>query len=102
VDAVIALAGTIRIAPGRRADAMPHLEAIVHASRSEPGCVSYAFAFDVLDDHLVRIFEVFRDAEALAAHRASPHMAAWRAVWNQTGIGDRDMAEYDISATRKI
>jgi quinol monooxygenase YgiN len=99
---MIALAGSIRVAPGRRADALPHLEAIVRATRNEPGCVSYSFAFDVLDDHLVRIFEVFRDADALKAHRASPHMATWRSVWAEAGIGDRDMAEYDIAAMRKI
>ena len=98
----IALAGSIRIAPGRRAEALPHLEAIVRATRTESGCLSYSFAFDVLDDHLVRIFEVFKDAEALAAHRASPHMAAWRACWSEAGIGDRDMAEYEIAAMRKI
>lgn len=100
--AVVVLAGSIRIAPGRRAMALPHLKAIVEASRTEPGCLAYSFAFDVLDDHLVRIFEVFENADALAAHRASPHMAAWRAAWDVAGVGERDMAQYDASDWRPI
>ena len=35
---LIALAGTIRIAPGHREKALPHIRAIVAASRAEPGC----------------------------------------------------------------
>ncbi len=100
--AVIVLAGTIRVQQGRKAAAMPHLETIVQASSAEPGCLSYSFAFDVLDDHLIHIFEVFENAEALAAHRASAHMAAWRAVWSEAGIGDRRMAQYDVVDWRGI
>jgi quinol monooxygenase YgiN len=99
---MIVLAGTIRIAPGRRADAEPHILRVVAASRAEPGCRAYSFSFDVEDDHLVRIFEVYDDEAALAAHRASPHFAMWRAVWADAGIGDRIMKEYRVSEARDI
>jgi quinol monooxygenase YgiN len=84
---MIILAGTVRIAAGRREAALPMLRFMVEHTRREPGCVSYAFAFDALDDHLVRIFEVFQDEAALAAHRASEHMAQWRAALPELGIG---------------
>jgi quinol monooxygenase YgiN len=100
--AVIILAGTVRIAPGHKAMALPHITTMVEATRKEPGCLAYSFAFDSQDDHLVRIFEVFENAEALAAHRASPHMAAWRAAWPQAGIGDRQMAQYEVADWRPI
>lgn len=99
---MIILAGSIRIAAGQRAAAQAHLEAIVRASRSEPGCIAYHFAFDVFDNHLVRIFEVFADREAREAHRNAPHMAAWRAVWADLGIYDRQMAEYEVADWRSI
>jgi quinol monooxygenase YgiN len=99
---MIVLAGTVRIAPGQRAQAMPHLQAMVRESRKEPGCLDYAFAFDVEDDHLVRIFECFADAEALQAHRDSAHMKAWRAVWGEVGIGERDMKSYAVADRRVI
>lgn len=99
---MIVLAGTIRIAPGRRDAALPHLHAIVEASRAEAGCLAYSFAFDVHDDHLVHIFECFRDLEAREAHRHTPHMATWRAAWPDVGIGDRRMREYEVSSVKDI
>jgi quinol monooxygenase YgiN len=99
---MIILAGTIRIAPGKRDEALAPVQTMIQATRAEPGCLSYAFAFDVFDDHLLHIFEVFEDDLALAAHRASPHMAAWRAAWPQVGIAGRDMSQYEVSGYRKI
>jgi quinol monooxygenase YgiN len=99
---MIILAGTIRIAPGQRAAALVPLQRMVEATRAEPGCISYAFSFDVLDDHLIRIFEVFRDDEALAAHRASPHMATWRASHAALGVSGRDMWQYAVSDAKAI
>jgi quinol monooxygenase YgiN len=94
---MIILGGSIRIAPGMRDKALPHIRAIVAASRAEPGCLAYSFAFDVDDDHLVRIFEVFESPEAREAHRHALHMVAWRAVWAEAGIGDREMREWEAS-----
>ena len=99
---MIALAGTVRIQPGKRDAALPHIRAMVAASRAEPGCLKYSFAFDVSDDHLVHIFEVFESTDAREYHRHSPHMHAWRAAWTEAGVGDRDMMEYDVFASRKI
>lgn len=91
------LAGTVRIAPGMREKALPHILTMVAASRAEPGCLDYSFAFDVLDDHLVRIFECFVDDAARDAHRNSAHMQAWRAAWPEAGIGDRAMMRYVVT-----
>ncbi len=99
---MIILAGSIRIPPNKLAAAAPVLKAIVQGTRSEPGCIAYSFAHDVIDEGLVRIFEVFANAEALAAHRASPHMATWRAAWPALGIGDRDMSQYDVAKSEKL
>jgi quinol monooxygenase YgiN len=105
---MIILAGSIRITPGQpgqpgqREAAIEPMRRMVAATRAEPGCISYAFAFDVDDDHLIRIFEVFRDAEALAAHRASAHMAHWRASLPALGIGGREMWQYEVSEAKAI
>lgn len=99
---MIVLAGTIRIAPGKREVALPPIRAIVAASRAEPGCISYSFSFDVNDDHLVHIFEVFRDLEAREAHRSMPHMKVWRDSWAAAGIGDRHMREYEVARAKDI
>ena len=99
---MLILAGTIRIADGKRAAALAPIQRMVEATRTEAGCLAYALSFDALDEHLVRIFEVFTDEAALAAHRASSHMAAWRAVMPELGISDRDIAQYDVASARKI
>ena len=99
---MIILAGTIRISVGKRAAAQAALARMVEATRAESGCIEYAFAFDVLDEHLVRIFELFRDAEALAAHRASAHMAEWRVAGAELGIHDRNLHQYEVSSSQAI
>lgn len=99
---MIILAGSFRVAPGGLAVARPLIEAMVAATRAEAGCLTYTMAFDLLDDHLVRVFEVFEDEAALEAHRQSQHMAQWRASWSAGGLTGRDMARYDVSGWRKI
>jgi quinol monooxygenase YgiN len=99
---MIILAGTIRIGGGQRAAALVPIVKMVEATRAEPGCIEYAFAFDVLDDHVVRIFEVFVDDAAVAAHRASAHMAAWRAAMPGLGVSERNMSSYQVHNTQRI
>jgi quinol monooxygenase YgiN len=70
---MVILAGTMRVGAGKREVALAPIIDMVSATRAEPGCVQYSFAFDVQDEHLLRIFEVFVDDAALAAHRASAH-----------------------------
>jgi quinol monooxygenase YgiN len=56
-----------------RAVARPMIE----ASRAEPGCGGYDYAFDLLDPGLMRVRELWRDEQALKDHFATPHMAAF-------------------------
>ena len=99
---MLILAGTIRVGAGKREAALAPVLQMVEATRAEPGCLEYSFAFDAVDDHLLRIFEVFIDDAALAAHRASSHMQSWRAIMPELGISGRDMSEYQVSSARKI
>lgn len=51
---------------------------MVAATTAEPGCVTYAFAFDITSPGLMRIVEVWRDQAALDAHFKTPHMAEFQ------------------------
>ena len=63
----------LKFAADERAEIAETLRQLAEASRKEPGCVSY-IPHQVEDDpDTVIIYEQYKDAKALAAHRASAH-----------------------------
>lgn len=92
---MIVIEGTVRLPPGKVELARPHMEAMIRASRAEPGCIDYAYSLDVLDPGLVRVTERWESRAALEAHFGSRHMSAWRAVFGALGITERDLRLYE-------
>lgn len=62
-----------KFAADERQEIAETLRALAEASRQEPGCVSYIPHQLEDDPDTVIIYEQYKDAQALAAHRASPH-----------------------------
>ena len=50
---------------------------MIVASRAEPGCAGYDYAFDLLEPDLMRVRELWKDEQALKDHFATPHMAGF-------------------------
>ena len=50
---------------------------MIEASRAEPGCAGYDYAFDLLEPNLMRVREWWKDEQALKDHFATQHMAAF-------------------------
>jgi quinol monooxygenase YgiN len=96
------IAGTVRVPPENLAALKPHMLAMLEASRAEDGCLSYAYAKDVAEPGLIRVFEAWRDQAALDAHFKTAHMAAWRAVWPQFGVSDRRLFAYEVASERQL
>lgn len=95
---MIQINGTIQLAPGTVANNPETVEAIkamVAASRAEDGCYTYTFAQDLSDPDVVIIYERWRDREALAAHGASAHMAAFQKVMAANPPVGRDLRMYE-------
>jgi quinol monooxygenase YgiN len=65
----------MRFRPEDRETVAGILRDLTLASRQEPGCVSYIAHQVEADPDTVLIYEQYRDAAALDAHRASPHFA---------------------------
>lgn len=63
----------MRFAPEDRAEIRSILQNLGAASRQEPGCVNYVAHFVENDPDTILIYEQYRDAESLEAHRASIH-----------------------------
>lgn len=74
--------------PGKRAEILAHFKANVPAVRAEQGCIEYGAALD-LDPALkfqtaygpdtFVVVEKWESSQALMAHAAAPHMAAYAA-----------------------
>ena len=92
---MIVIEGTVRVPPERVEAARPAMETMIRASRAESGCIDYAYSVDLLDPGLVRVTERWENREALKAHFAAPHMAAWREEIASLGITDRSLRLYE-------
>ena len=62
---------------GDRAEIREALQSLAEASREEPGCATYIPHAVESDPDTVVIYEQYRDAAALEAHRASAHFKKW-------------------------
>ncbi len=63
----------MRFQPEDHAEVRSLLQNLGAASRGEPGCVNYVTHFVDGDPTTVVIYEQYRDADALEAHRVSQH-----------------------------
>ncbi len=63
----------MKFAPEDQAAIREMLRNLGAASRQEPGCVNYVAHYVESEPNTVVIYEQYRDADALEAHRGSQH-----------------------------
>lgn len=95
---MIVVIGQFRLPVENLEAARGALERIIVQSRSEPGCIDYAYAQDVLEPELFRVSETWETREALTAHFASAHMREWRREREAFGMTDRRVVAYRTEA----
>jgi quinol monooxygenase YgiN len=85
---VIHVIAVITAKPGKREEVLKHFRANVPAVRAEKGCIEYGAAVDAEPALPVQtkwgpdtflVIEKWESLEALKAHAAAPHMAAYAA-----------------------
>lgn len=76
---MIVVAGTIKIDPTKKDDALAIMQMMQEATNQEVDCITYQFYMNPWDDAQVFIFEEWESDEALQAHFKTEHMAAFRA-----------------------
>ena len=89
---MIIIAGTITIAPERRAACIAASEPFQRSTREdEVGCAAYMFSADPLHDDRIAVFERWVDAAALETHFQHPNFHAMRALLGEHGalVGQR-------------
>ena len=72
----VVVVGSFKAEPGKEAEALEALEALVEPTHAESGCVLYALNQGVDDPSKLAFIERWASREELAAHLASPHIAA--------------------------
>ncbi|HEY5985879.1 MAG TPA: antibiotic biosynthesis monooxygenase [Streptosporangiaceae bacterium] len=68
----------VRVQPGRVDDFLAATLVNARASLTEPGVLRFDVIQDQADPAHVILVEVYRDADASAAHKETPHYATWR------------------------
>ena len=68
----------VRVQPGRTEDFLAATLVNARASLAEPGVLRFDVIQDQADPEHVVLVEVYRDADAPAAHKQEPHYAVWR------------------------
>src|ERR1700757_770868 len=88
----------VRIRPGQVEEVLAATLANARASLGEPGVLRFDVLQDQADPAHVVLVEVYRDAEAPAAHKLTPHYAAWRdavaAMMAEPRVSDRYSAVF--------
>ena len=75
---MLLIQGWLKLATGEFDKVQEQAAAMVAATNAEDGCIHYAFARDITDPDLIHISERWASEEALGAHSASAHMAAFQ------------------------
>ncbi len=74
----------MEVRPGRREQFLAGMSANAEASvRDEPGCLRFDVCSVESDPERFLLYELYTDAEAFEAHKASAHFARWRTVAEQ-------------------
>ena len=78
----------MEVRPGLREQFLAGMAANAEASvRDEPGCLRFDVCSVEGDENRFVLYELYTDAAAFEAHKASPHFARWRTVAEQVVVG---------------
>jgi autoinducer 2-degrading protein len=74
----------MQVRPERREEFLAGMAANAEASvRDEPGCLRFDVSAVAADANRFFLYELYTDAAAFEAHKASPHFAQWREIADQ-------------------
>jgi quinol monooxygenase YgiN len=100
MESHIAVFGAVRFPPERIKDVLPHLKAMVEATRRLDGCIAYDVAEDVFEPGLLRVSELWPDLASLQRHTQAPHIAPWHEACRACAMIDKHYTLWKASPTR--
>jgi quinol monooxygenase YgiN len=99
---MMVVAGTVRVRPEKRDEAIRLALTMATATQAESGCRAYRFYADLEDASVFFIFEEWESEEALGAHFQTAHMAAFQAALPGVVAGPPDIRFYTVSSARSM
>ena len=94
---MIIVTARVEIDPAHLGELKSAVATMENASRAESGCVDYTFALELSNSSVVRIIERWQSMEALTAHFATPHMAAFNKAFTAHPPKSIDVKVYEAA-----
>jgi len=99
---MIVIAGSVRVRPERRAEAVRVAIEMARATRAEAGCLHYRFYAELEEPDTFFIFEQWESADALARHFQSEHMRTFQSALPGLLAGAPDIRRYEVAAVSPL
>ena len=96
----IAVVGYVRFTPERMKDILPHIKAMVYATRRLDGCVFYDIAEDLFEPGLIRVSELWPDRQSLQRHTQAAHIRPWHDACEACGMIEKNYTIWAVSPAR--
>jgi quinol monooxygenase YgiN len=100
--AMLIVLAEARFDPAQTEEVRAVARPMIEASRAEPGCSGYDYAFDLLEPDLMRVRELWKDEQALKDHFATPHMAAFLKGLRELRPKSLTVKCYELGPERKM
>jgi quinol monooxygenase YgiN len=92
---MIIIAGSVPVQADKLEEAAQVVLRMAELSKAEDGCIHYHFYSDLADPSTFFIYEEWRDAESLAAHNQTEHMAWFRGQLPNFLAGEPKLTRYE-------
>lgn len=99
---MIVVSGIVQVAPSDHAAAAELMKTLAAETAKEAGSLSYAFYADLETEGLFRVFEEWESEEAMGAHFAEPHMAAFMGGLGELEVVGTEISKYDGAEKSKL
>jgi quinol monooxygenase YgiN len=99
---MIVISGTIDLDPAKSGRMIELTSELSAETRKETGNLSYEYWQDPTNPGRWRVFEEWESEDAITAHMATPHMAAFMAGAAELGISGIDISRYEVTEKSKF
>lgn len=102
MDTPIIISGTIDLDPKRLDAALEAASPLIAGALAQPGCLDYDWCLNPRHAGRLRVFELWQNEAALAAHFAGPWYRQMRETLGQFGLVAASTAKYRVDHSEPV